>query len=183
VVANCSEDPRQKSREASHNAPRTLAEVLSDHVAFKLECIDRVYLNVYVPQLQHAGEGRAEHRDALTIMNEWAASNTTLCTSGQILREYLAVATRPASKNGLGLKPADAVSNVRAIRERTAFLAEDAKVADRLQNLLADVECGGNQAHDANVIATMIARGVGTVVTMNAADFAHFERYVSLVEL
>ena len=128
-------------------------------------------------------EGRAEHHDALTIFNEWAAGDTTLCTSGQILREYLAVATRPAENNGLGLKPADAVGNVRAIRERTAFLVEDARVADRLQGLLADVECGGKQVHDANVIATMLAHGVGTVVTMNVEDFARFQRYVSLVKL
>jgi hypothetical protein len=32
--------------------PRTVAEVLSDHVAFEVECIDRMYLNVYVPTLQ-----------------------------------------------------------------------------------------------------------------------------------
>src|SRR5260370_776559 len=35
--------------------PRTVAEVLSDHVVFEVECIDRMYLNVYVPQLQHTG--------------------------------------------------------------------------------------------------------------------------------
>ena len=128
-------------------------------------------------------EGRAEHRDALMILNEWAAGGTTLCTSGQILREYLAVATRPAENNGLGLKSADAVSNVRAFRERTAFLAEDARVADRLQGLLTDVACGGKQVHDANVIATMLAHGVDTVVTMKAEDFARFERYVTLIKL
>jgi len=82
-----------------------------------------------------------------------------------------------------GLEPADAVSNVRAIRERTAFLAEDARVADRLQRLLLDVERGGKPVHDANVIATMLAHGVGTVVTMNVDDFARFEQYVTLVEL
>jgi hypothetical protein len=32
--------------------PRTVADVLSDHVAFEVECIDRMYCNVYVPQLQ-----------------------------------------------------------------------------------------------------------------------------------
>jgi predicted nucleic acid-binding protein len=143
---------------------------------------DRVMLDTNV-LLAATDEGRAEHHDALTILNEWAAGDTTLCTSGQILREYLAVATRSAEHNGLGLKPADAVSNVRAIRERTAFLVEDARVADRLQGLLADVECGGKQVHDANVIATMLAHGVGTVVTMNVEDFARFERYVSLVKL
>jgi hypothetical protein len=34
--------------------PRTIAEVLSEHVVFEVECIDRMYLNVYVPQLQFA---------------------------------------------------------------------------------------------------------------------------------
>ena len=35
--------------------PRTVADVLADHVVFDVECIDRMYCNVYVPQLQHAG--------------------------------------------------------------------------------------------------------------------------------
>ncbi len=32
--------------------PRTVADVLARHVRFEVECIDRMYLNVYVPQLQ-----------------------------------------------------------------------------------------------------------------------------------
>lgn len=32
--------------------PRTAAEVLADRVVFEVECIDRMYLNVYVSQLQ-----------------------------------------------------------------------------------------------------------------------------------
>ena len=35
--------------------PRTVADVLIDHTVFEIECIDRMYLNVYVPQLQYAG--------------------------------------------------------------------------------------------------------------------------------
>ena len=35
--------------------PRTVAEVLSDHVVFEIECIDRMYLNVYQPRLQYGG--------------------------------------------------------------------------------------------------------------------------------
>ncbi|MGO9071835.1 hypothetical protein [Mycobacterium sp.] len=34
--------------------PRTVADVMSEHVAFEIECIDRMYLNVYVPGLQYA---------------------------------------------------------------------------------------------------------------------------------
>jgi hypothetical protein len=32
---------------------RSVADVLTDHVVFEVECIDRMYLNVYVPQLQY----------------------------------------------------------------------------------------------------------------------------------
>jgi predicted nucleic acid-binding protein len=143
---------------------------------------DRVMLDTNV-LLAATDEGRAEHRDALTVVNDWAAGHTLLYTSGQVLREYLAVATRPADRNGLGLSGPDALGNVRAIRARTTLLAEDVKVTDRLLGLLADVPCGGKQVHDANLVATMLVHGVGTVVTMNLADFARFKGHVSLIGL
>ncbi|HET9117638.1 MAG TPA: hypothetical protein VFN75_06120 [Pseudonocardiaceae bacterium] len=34
--------------------PRTVADVLADHVVFEVECIDRMCCNVYVPQLPFA---------------------------------------------------------------------------------------------------------------------------------
>jgi hypothetical protein len=37
------------------NVARSVAEVLADHVVFELECIDRMYCNVYQPRLQHVG--------------------------------------------------------------------------------------------------------------------------------
>jgi len=128
-------------------------------------------------------EGRAEHRDALTVVNDWAAGHTSLYTSGQVLREYFSVATRPAERNGLGLSVTDALGNVRAFRKRTILLAEDAKVTDRLVGLLADVRCEGKQVHDANIVATMLVHGIDTVVTMNFADFARFKGLVGLIRL
>jgi hypothetical protein len=35
--------------------PRSAAQVVSEHVTLEVECIDRMYLNVYVPNLQFAG--------------------------------------------------------------------------------------------------------------------------------
>jgi len=34
---------------------RTVADVLADHIDFEVECIDRMFLNVYQPRLQHVG--------------------------------------------------------------------------------------------------------------------------------
>ena len=33
---------------------RTVADVLTEHTVFEVECIDRMYLNVYQPRLQYA---------------------------------------------------------------------------------------------------------------------------------
>ena len=35
--------------------PRTVSDVVTEHTVFEVECIDRMYLNVYVPQLQYPG--------------------------------------------------------------------------------------------------------------------------------
>jgi predicted nucleic acid-binding protein len=126
-------------------------------------------------------EGRAEHDQALAIVNEWPAQGTTLYTSGQIMREYLAVATRPAEKNGLGLALNDALANVRALRSRTRLLAEDDRVADQLLSLLDETACGGKQVHDANVVATMLVHGIDTIVTINVGDFTRFTSRVKLI--
>ncbi len=34
---------------------RSVADVLADHVTLEVECIDRMYLNLYVPKLQYEG--------------------------------------------------------------------------------------------------------------------------------
>ncbi len=35
--------------------PRSVADVLSDHVVFEVECIDRIYLNLWQPRLAYGG--------------------------------------------------------------------------------------------------------------------------------
>ena len=35
--------------------PRTTADVLSEHVVFEVESVDRMYLNIYQPKLQYGG--------------------------------------------------------------------------------------------------------------------------------
>src|SRR6478752_9083003 len=41
--------------EPTMNLARSVADVLAEHVSFELECIDRMYCNVYQPRLQHVG--------------------------------------------------------------------------------------------------------------------------------
>lgn len=120
------------------------------------------------------------HAAAKTVLDEWPNRGVRLCVSGQILREYLVVATRDAAHNGLGLSVADSLANVSAFTGRCRFLAEGPDVAERLREMLREVSCSGKQIHDANVVATALTHGVPRLVTANAADF---ERFGELVEV
>lgn len=56
-------------------------------------------------------------------------------------------------------------------------------MSDRLLQLLDAVECSGKQVHDANVVATTLVHGIGTVVTSNTEDFRRFGDHVTVVDL
>lgn len=126
-------------------------------------------------------EGRSEHARALASLNEWPGAGVALYASGQILREYLCVATRPADENGLGLAQADALANVQALSRRMRLLTENYKVMNRLHELLDTIECMGKQVHDANIVATMLVHGVDTLVTLNRDDFSRFGDQIAVV--
>lgn len=143
---------------------------------------DRVVLDTNV-LLAATNVARADHRSAVAALDAWPAAGTALYTSGQILREYLAVATRPIKRNGLGLAAVAAVANVRALRSRMRLLEENAKVIDFLVELLEEVDCTGKQIHDASIVATMVVHGVDTLVTANVTDFVRFEHRVRVVPL
>jgi predicted nucleic acid-binding protein len=141
---------------------------------------DRVLLDTNV-LLAATDKGRAEYERAREVLNVWPARGTTLYTSGQILREYLSVATRPVERNGLGLSQADSVANIRALGVRLRLLPENEKVLARLLELLDSVDCAGKQVHDANLVATMLVHGIDTLVTMNVSDLRRFVPHVNVV--
>ncbi len=58
---------------------RTVADVLSQHVSLEVECIDRMYLNVYVPGLQFARGlvGYVHRQLGLPMADSGGGRNTT----------------------------------------------------------------------------------------------------------
>ncbi|MSQ03967.1 MAG: PIN domain-containing protein [Myxococcales bacterium] len=122
---------------------------------------------------------RSGHAAALAFLDAGFAERS-LFLSGQVLREYIAVATRPSAVNGLGLGVMEAIGNARQFLDRSNFLREDEAVRDALFGLLETVPCSGKQVHDANIAATMIAHGIGLLVTLNPRDF---ERFVPSIQL
>ena len=48
--------------------------------------------------------------------------------------------------------------------------------------LCREVAVGGRQIHDANIVATMLARGEHRLLTFNVADFRRYGDRIELVD-
>lgn len=125
---------------------------------------------------------RKLHGQAQRVV-QWPRLGRQTCVSGQILREYLVVATRPPESNGLGLAPVHAAANVSAFRSVMRCLDENDEAQDRLVELVRTRECRGVVIHDANIVATALAHGVPAIVTENWADFRRFDHLIEVIPL
>lgn len=117
---------------------------------------------------------RPSHLEAQRIFSKASQQGFHLALSGQILREYLAVATRPVEANGLGLTVPDAVENVEQFLEFANLFEETEEVALRLRELAKNLDVRGPRLHDLNIVATMLVHRIPVLVTQNSRDFIGF---------
>ena len=123
---------------------------------------------------------RHRHSEARDLFRTSRAGGYTLALSGQIVREYLVVATRPAEVNGLGMNCADALHNISRIATRAIYCEETEAVSARLRALIGIYSLSGKRIHDANVVATMAEHDIGWLITENKPDFEVFREIQTL---
>jgi predicted nucleic acid-binding protein len=141
--------------------------------------IDRVFVDTNV-LLAATVPARPNHAEATQLVGEAARRGVRLFASGQVLREYLAVCTRPIAANGLALTPAQASENADRFAQRLDVLDEDESIARRLRELVRKHGVRGRQVHDANLVATVTIHGLRDIVTADASDFARFGSEVAV---
>lgn len=110
------------------------------------------------------------------------APNEKLSISRQVLREYLAVMTRPQTW-GKPLGLTEAMADTTAFANRFGVLEDGPMVWNQLFELSRHYVFAGRQVHDANIVATMIAHDEHRLLTFNAGDFRRFGALIELVEL
>ncbi|TVR73469.1 MAG: PIN domain-containing protein [Spirochaetaceae bacterium] len=128
--------------------------------------------NVY---LSATDRSRDNHRDARSFLQRCTDAGIHCAVTGQILREYLVVATRPTKVNGLGLPLEDALGNITVFRGRTVFLEENEAVSRELEALVRRYRITGKRVHDAGIAAVLALYHVPYLITANRDDFAVFE--------
>lgn len=117
---------------------------------------------------------RRHHTLGREVFSALPARGIHLALSGQVLREYLVVATRPVEANGLGLELRDALSNVESFLSHAHVCSETAQTTEILCRLLHTSGLSGKRIHDVNLVATMLTAGVDILITENLGDFTPF---------
>ena len=102
--------------------------------------------------------------------------------SRQVVREYLAVVTRPQMWR-VAITREEALDDVDKLINNFEVFEDGPAVTELLVALCRDVAVGGKQIHDANIVATMLAHGERRLLTFNTADFRRYRDRIELADL
>ena len=89
-------------------------------------------------------ESRPLHSEALNLLSGTTGRDKRLAASGQVVREYLVVATRPIENNGLGLSVADAEANVTEFCATLIYMTKPKKCPGGCANWLLPTICAAS---------------------------------------
>jgi predicted nucleic acid-binding protein len=132
--------------------------------------------NVLVHSTAPSSSLHARARGALLRLD---GAGHEVWVSRQILREFFAVVTRPQTFLA-PVPPEEAAADLRRMEARFRVAEDGPEVMARLRELVVTRRVHGRQVHDANIVATMLAHGVGRLVTLNARDFRRYEPLVAV---
>lgn len=122
------------------------------------------------------------HTQATSSLKTLDEGGAELWISRQVLREYLAVMTRPSALTGT-IPISNLVEDVRYFSTRFKVAEESQATTEKLAELLLAIPSAGKQIHDANIVATMLVQGVSQFLTHNTADFARFAALITVLPL
>ena len=124
--------------------------------------------------------GAPHHETARDSLERALRGPEPLCISRQVMREYLAVVTRPQAWPA-PITRGEALDDIGRLSRAFEVLEDGPRVTDTLVSLCREVQVGGRQVHDANIVATMLAHGERRLLTFNGADFRRYGGRLELV--
>ncbi len=113
------------------------------------------------------------HEQALKAIKNAHQAGRPLWISRQVLREFIAARTRPQTF-AQPSAPKVVIERVHYLEERFQVADDTAAVTAQLVKLMGYFQIGVKQVHDANIVATMLAYGIPSLLTHNVKDFERF---------
>ncbi len=125
--------------------------------------------------------GAPDHELARASLERAFLGAEPLRISRQVIREYLAVVTRPQSWP-VAMAREDALGDVGRLVGNFEVLEDGPAVTSILMSLCREISVGGRQIHDANIVATMLTYGERRLLTLDVSDFRRFGNHIELVD-
>lgn len=123
-----------------------------------------------------------QHDEVDALVKRTISEGAELWISGQVIREFIVQATHPRTL-AEPLRIEQVVREIEAMRPLFQIADETTAVRDKLLELLQQYPTQGKQVHDANIVATMIAYEIDTLLTLNVDDLKRFENVINLISL
>lgn len=122
-----------------------------------------------------------DHQIARARLQRAVRDSEPLRISRQVVREYLAVITRPQTWL-VPLTREEALANASRLLSGFQILEDGPAVTETLLALCRAIPVGGGQIHDANIVATMLTHGERRLLTFNTADFRRYTHHIQLAD-
>lgn len=123
-----------------------------------------------------------QHAEVDALVKRTIREGAELWISGQVIREFIVQATHPRTL-AEPLTIEQVVHEIEAMKPLFQIADETVAVRDKLLELLQQYPTQGKQVHDANLVATMIAYEIDTLLTLNVDDLKRFEDKIKIVSL
>lgn len=123
-----------------------------------------------------------EHEPAKSLFDRMFDENYELWINRQVIREYLVQATHQDTfKNLLSIETV--LKHLERITSICYVASETEAVTSTLLELLKTYPTRGKQVHDTNIVATMLANDIDTLLTLNVEHFKRFSDRIKLIPL
>jgi len=124
--------------------------------------------------LRVAEPSSAEHRECVDALQLLAKSIRGPVLCAQTMIEFWVVATRPVAVNGLGMDSVEASATLDYFERLMRCLPEPADMAARWRDVADQYGVIGKPAHDARLVALMLASGINEIISLNVGDFKRY---------
>ena len=124
--------------------------------------------------VRQADVNSADRPLALQALTRLTGQSNLLYTVPQNMVEFWVVATRPQAVNGLGLSTAEADRERARLGTLFPVLPDPSDLYYRWVGLVNRFGVSGKPAHDARIVAAMLAHGITHILTFNGSDFRRF---------
>lgn len=121
-----------------------------------------------------------QHAEVDALVKRTIREGAELWISGQVIREFIVQATHPRTM-AEPLTIEQVVREIEAMKPLFQIADETAAVRDKLLELLQQYPTQGKQVHDANIVATMLAYEIDTLLTLNVDDLKRFEDKIKII--